>query len=146
MRRSFVVHLALLAALVAGCGIGSGESASAGASDPLTPEAAASTAPSAPERIPLAGDFPVLPGAVRAAMPNDDPGLIGLWTSDQPGSNAYDFFVAALPAAGYPIVGRYPGGAAAVIRFSLPNGGIWQMVAREGGDGALVIEIRLDRP
>ena len=52
----------------------------------------------------------MLPGAAPVAMPNDDPGLIGLWTTDLPGSGAYDFYVVALPAAGYPIVAVYPGG------------------------------------
>jgi hypothetical protein len=94
----------------------------------------------------LPRDFPVLSGAVRVAMPDDDPGLIGLWTTDHTGSDAYDFFVAALPAAGYPIVGRYPGGGAAVIRFSLPDGVVWQVVTRAAGDESVAIEVRLDRP
>lgn len=79
-------------------------------------------------------------------MPQDDPGLIGLWSSDQQGSAAYDFYATALPAAGYRIVGLYPGGAVAVIRFGLPGGAIWQMVAHGGGDDTIRIEIRLDRP
>jgi len=79
-------------------------------------------------------------------MPDDDPGLIGLWQSDQLGSAAYDFFVAALPAAGYPIIGRYPGGEVALIRFGAPDGEIWQMVSHTAPDGRLAIEIRLDRP
>jgi len=79
-------------------------------------------------------------------MPDDDPGLIGLWESDEVGSAAYDFYVAALPAAGYPIVGTYPGGEVALIRFAAPDGEIWQMVAHATSDGRLAIEVRLDRP
>jgi hypothetical protein len=96
--------------------------------------------------VPLPSGFPVLPGAVPAAMVNDDPGLIGLWNSDQLGSTAYDFYVSALPAAGYPIVGLYPGGGVALIRFRTASGAIWQMVAHGGPGGTEAIEIRLDRP
>ena len=79
-------------------------------------------------------------------MPGDDPGLIGLWESEQAGSAAYDFYATALPAAGYPIVGLYPGGEFAIIRFRAPTGDVWQMVARGTPEGRVAIEIRLDRP
>ena len=87
-----------------------------------------------------------MPGAASMPMPQDDPGLIGLWQSDRVGSAAYDFYVSALPAAGYPIVGLYPGGEVALIRFRVPEGEIWQMVAYATPDGQLAIEVRLDRP
>jgi len=98
------------------------------------------------ERTQLPSGFPVLPGALPLPMPDDDPGLIGLWESGHFGSAAYDFYVTALPAAGYPIVGTYPGGEVAIIRFGAAEGEIWQMVTRTASDGLLVIEIRLDRP
>jgi hypothetical protein len=78
-------------------------------------------------------------------LPDDDPGLIGLWETDEQGSAAYDFYVGALPAAGYPIVGLYPGGAVALIRFQV-GAAVWQMVAHGASDGLVAIEIRLDRP
>jgi len=87
-----------------------------------------------------------MPGAVRVAVANDDPGLIAEWTSDGLGSTAYDFYVAALPASGYPIVGSYPGGDVAIIRFRAQDNAIWQMVAHGGVTGIAMIEIRLDRP
>ena len=71
----------------------------------------------------------MVPGAVPASPQDSDPGLIALWESDQAGSAAYDFYVDALPAAGYPIVGVYPGGEVALIRFLAPDGQVWQMVA-----------------
>ena len=118
-----------------------------------SPSAAASSSASATDsiessaaRVPLPAGFPVLTGAVPAAMPDDDPGLIALWTSDQPGSATYDFYVAALPAAGYRILGLYPGGEWAIIRFGLPDGAIWQVVAHDMGDGRAAIEVRWDRP
>lgn len=140
MRRQPVVHLAVLAALISACGPSEG-SASPG------PASFAGSAPaSAPQRAPLPGGFPVVPGAVQVAMPNDDPGLVALWTTDLPGTDAYDFYVNALPAAGYRIVAVFPGGGGAVIRFSLPDGAIWQVVTRAGPGGAVAIEVRLDRP
>jgi hypothetical protein len=86
-----------------------------------------------------------MPGTVPMPLPHEDPGLIGLWESDQAGSAVYDFYVDALPAAGYPIVGLYPGGGVALIRFRVPEGEVWQMVARGTADGRVAIEIRLDR-
>ena len=99
-----------------------------------------------PGIIGLPRAFPVLERAVPAALPADDPGLIAAWTSDRLGSAAYDFYAGSLPAAGYPIVGLYPGGDVAVIRFRVPTGAIWQMVVHGGATGRVTIEIRLDRP
>jgi len=146
MRPSFVVPLGLVAALLSACDPGDG-SASAALPEPSPPGSLAASAPaSPPPRIPLPRGFPVPPAAVPVAMPNDDPGLIGLWTNGVSGSGAYEFYRAALPAAGYSIVAAYPGGAAAVIRFRLPDGAIWQLVTRAGPGGSVAIEVRLDRP
>jgi hypothetical protein len=97
------------------------------------------------ERPPLPGDFPVVDTAVRMPLPPDDPGLIALWESGEAGSAAYDFYVAALPATGYPIVGLYPGGGVALIRFAV-QGEIWQVAIHGAPDGWVAIEVRLDRP
>lgn len=140
MRRSSVIPLAVVATLFSACSL-------AGGSGSQTPESvAASPSTSAPQRIPLPPGFPVPAGAAPVPMPDDDPGLIALWTTDLPGSGAYDFLLNALPAAGYRIVAVYPGGAVAVIRFSLPNGALWQVVTRGGPEGSVAIEVRLDRP
>lgn len=143
MRASSIVHLLLLAGLTAGCGAPTERgSPSAAASADASGTAAASSV----ERAQLPEGFPVLPGAVPAAMPDDDPGMIALWTTDQPGSATHDFYVTALPSAGYRILGLYPGGEWAIIRFALPNGAIWQVVAHDTGDGQAAIEVRWDRP
>ena len=97
------------------------------------------------ERANLPEGFPVLPGAAPLPLTDDDPGLIAAWSSDQLGSVAYDFYRGALPGAGYPILGAYPGGDVAVIRFAAGNA-TWQMVATGRADGVERIEIRLDRP
>lgn len=152
MRRPIVLALVMVAALSVACGVDPGV-ASPAASPSAPPSAIESVlaatplaSGSGPERQPLPIGFPVLPGSVRAAMADDDPGLIWLWSTQQLGSAAYDFYVAALPAAGYPIVGLYPGGDFAAIRFRIPDGAIWQMVAHRGAGGTAAIEIRLDRP
>jgi hypothetical protein len=100
---------------------------------------------SSEERRPLPSGFPAMDGAVRMPLPADDPGLIALWESAEAGSASYDFYVAALPAAGYEIVGLYPGGGVALIRFRV-QGEIWQVVAHGAPDGQVAIEVRLDRP
>ena len=151
MRRRLVVPLVLAAAAAcAGCGVapGSGSPSASIAGSP-SPGIATATPPAAETpaaRVPLPSGFPVLEGAAPEAMPDDDPGLIGLWSSDRLGSAAYDFYVTALPAAGYPIIGLYPGGEVALIRFGVADGAIWQMVAHGGASGRVAVEIRLDRP
>ena len=142
MARSTIPRLLLLAIVAGGC-------ATAGTSSPSSSASTSfSSGPSrsAVVRTLLPSGFPVVPGAVPEPLPPDDPGLIGLWGSDQAGSATYDFYVEALPAAGYPIVGLYPGGAVALIRFRVPDGQVWQVVARGKADGTVAIEVRLDRP
>lgn len=137
MRPSAIAGLLVLTAWCVGCGppiaIGS-------------PAGTASTSPPTVERVPLPSGFPVPSGAVPEAMPDSDPGLVGLWSTDAQGSAAYDFYVTALPAAGFEIVGLYPGGEFAIIRFRLPDGENWQVVAHDGEGGRVAIEVRLDRP
>ena len=140
------IRLLLLVLAVGGCSIGTVSPSPRGSEAGVVPSASTGVPVSLVQRRALPGGFPILPGAVPKPMPDDDPGLIGLWQSDELGSAAYDFFVAALPAAGYPIIGRYPGGEVALIRFGAPEGEIWQMVAHTAPDGRLAIEIRLDRP
>jgi hypothetical protein len=130
-----VARLLLVAIIIGGCSVAPTESAI----EPPTIAASARASSSLP------GGFPVLPGAVPVPMPRDDPGLIGLWESEQAGSAAYDFYTKALPAAGYPIVGLYPGGEFAIIRFRAPSGEVWQVVARGTPEGRVAIEVRLDR-
>jgi hypothetical protein len=137
-----VSWLVLLVIFTGGCATGGTSSPSSSAASSVS----SAESRSAVVRTPLPSGFPVLPGAAPDPLPDDDPGLIGVWQTDQVGSAAYDFYVDALPAAGYPIVGLYPGGEVALIRFRVPDGEVWQMVARGKGDGTVAIEVRLDRP
>lgn len=97
------------------------------------------------ERTAMPVGFPVLPGARPEAPPEDDPAAIARWTSDEAGPVAYAFYVEALPAAGYPTRGLFPGGEVAVIRFESPAGAPWQLVLTRVGDRTR-IEVRLDLP
>lgn len=146
MRHSPVMSLVLLTLVATACSATERTSPPQLASSAGSGQSSAAPSASDSERLPLPSGFPVLSDAVAAAMPPGDPGLIGLWESDQVGSAAYDFYVEALPAAGYPIVGLYPGGDVALIRFRAPSGGVWQLVAHASGDGRTAIEVRLDRP
>lgn len=153
MRRPWIAVFVLIATLAAGCSLAETDVASGGPSldggsqSALAgPPVTVGPSPSAFLQVPLPSGFPVLPGAVAVAMPVDDPGLIGLWESDQLGSALYDYYRVALPQAGYPIVGLYPGGDVVVIRFRAPGGEIWQLVAHGAPGGLVAIEVRLDRP
>ncbi len=149
MERSTGTPAALiaLALLLVGCSVGmsagpNSSAAQAGKSGVV----AASSIASAGVRPSLPPGFPAFPGALPAPVADDDPDLIAAWTSDQLGSAAYDFYVDALPAAGYPIEGLYPGGDFAIIRFRLAAGAIWQIVIGGLVGDPTTIEVRLDRP
>jgi hypothetical protein len=136
MRRSLIVELAFLTALIPACG-----------PKPSTPESpVASLSGSALERIPLPVGFPIPPGASPVAMSNDDAGLIGLWTTEAVGSTVYDFFVRALPAAGYRIKGAYAGDTVAQFLFTAPSGGTLQIDLYLNPNTTTRIEVRLPRP
>jgi len=96
--------------------------------------------------VELPAGFPVIAGATPEQLqPTDEPGIIARWSSDQVGPVAYDFYVDALPAAGYPTTGLYPGGAVAIIGFQTPSGERWELVLTLD-DGATQIEVRLAQP
>jgi hypothetical protein len=122
-----------------------------GSATPWPPHGSRAPVPSVPQPQPsqenrtLPSGFPVLEGAVRMPLPPGDPGLIALWESALAGSGPYVFYMAALPAAGYEILGVYPGGGVALIRFRV-QGEIWQVVMHGAADGNVAIELRLDRP
>lgn len=109
--------------------------------------ASPSVAPSPVETRPeLPAGFPVVPGASEVALPQDDLGVIARWTTDKVGTIAFDFYSDALPAAGYAVEGLYPGGEWALIRFTGPNGHLWQVVIHGLDLHTAQIEVRLDRP
>ena len=141
MRRSLPAHLALVVTLISGCSVAAVGSAS------LAP-ASVAAAPSnpSPQRIPLPSSFPVPPGASPLVMPSDDPGLIGLWTIDAAGSAAYDFFLRALPAAGFPITGAAAGDIVAEFQFRVPGGATLQIDIYANPNLTTRIEVRLPRP
>jgi len=130
-RLSHLIFLSLLTA----CG-------PATASPEPTPLAASST----PSPVALPEGFPVLPGARRVAPPDPYPEAIAAWQTDAVGSAPYDFYSDELPARGFQVVGRYPGGGAAIIRFALPGGEVLQVVMEPSPDGGTRIVLRPDRP
>ena len=141
-RRPSILLAVVMAVLTAACSTdGSPAPPPRGSVAPITSGAPGSSA----EHPPLPSGFPEMGGAVRLPLPAGDPGLIALWESAEVGSAAYDFYVAALPPAGYPIIGLYPGGGVAVIRFRV-QGEVWQVVAHRATDGQVAVEVRLDRP
>lgn len=120
------------------------ESGQTAAPTPAVASASTAVSLSPVEHPALPARFPVLPGARPEALRDDDPVTIASWTSDEVGPVAYDFYVRALPAAGYPTWGLFPGGAVAIIRFTAPGGVTWQLVLTRDGKGTR-IEVRLDQ-
>ena len=153
MHRTIALAGLLLAVIGAGCTPGAGQSPGPGSSSEQPSgfsDAPSSDAPDATGspvgRPELPPGFPVLPGATTAEPEDDDPGLIAVWTADQVGIGVYDFYVDALPAAGYPIDGLFPGDWLAVVRFVGPGGALWQLVLASDDLVTTRIEVRLDRP
>jgi hypothetical protein len=85
-----------------------------------------------------------MPGAVAAPLP-EDPSVVARWTVPVVGSAAYDFYLQALPGAGFSIVGSYPSERAALIRFRDRSGRTWQVLAELLGDRTQ-ITVQTDRP
>ena len=87
-----------------------------------SPSSATVASPSPIEPLPdLPAGLPVMPGA-QPAQPPLDPGTIAQWTVPAIGPDVYDFYLDALPAAGFAITDRFPGGSVAIIRFTTPGG------------------------
>lgn len=109
-----------------------------------TPSGAISGSPAGVVEVPAG--FPLPPGVVsRDVGATDGADVIARWSSDLVGPVVYEFYVDALPAAGFPISGLYPGGAVAVIVVLTPTGDPWQVVLTEDGGGTR-IELRLAQP
>ncbi|HEX2142805.1 MAG TPA: hypothetical protein VHK28_11130 [Candidatus Limnocylindria bacterium] len=94
-------------------------------SDSPRPDASEAVSPSAEPSAGVPGElpagFPVPPGAGSLAV---QPGerIIARWQLNDHGSAAYDHFLRELPAAGFTVEAVAPGGAAASIRFTTPDG------------------------
>ena len=85
----------------------------------------------------------MIPGAVVVDPPTE-PGSIARWMVDAIGPDVYTYYLHALPAAGFAIQGRYPGGNVAIIRFTTPNGDTFDLALVGEGDGDQVrISLRL---
>jgi len=120
-----------------------------GATVSATPSTIGSTnnSPAGSAQPTVPADFPVMPGAMRADGPSSDRDLIATWTTDADGAQVYEFYVSALPTAGFVIVGLYPGGSAAIIRFRRPDGAVLQLAITAARSGvATEVQLRLDAP
>jgi hypothetical protein len=110
-----------------------------------TPTASASVSPASSPRPPSPpSGFPAFPGAAVASPPTDDPGVVARWTTTTLGSSVFDFYQRELPRAGYRVLGLFPGGGGAVIRFEA-EGNAWQVVIVDLGD-QMQINLQTDRP
>ena len=149
MRRSVAGTFALLIAIAAASCV------SAATTDPSsTPFAtgSAGTQSALPTEYPSAlasppevpAGLPVMPGAQVVDAQPLDPGHIARWMVDAIGPDVYAFYLDALPAAGYVIKERFPGGNVAIIRFSTPDGTTLDVALVGEGDGDRTrIDLRL---
>jgi hypothetical protein len=94
-------------------------------SDSPRPDASEAVSPSAEPSAGVPGElpagFPVPPGAESLTV---RPGerTIARWELNDHGSVAYEHFLRALPTAGFSVDATAPGGAAAIVRITTPDG------------------------
>jgi len=140
--------LAIVAVTTAGCGSmpasGQPVSSRAGsvAASPSSALATASPSP-APSLPEVPAGLPVMPGAEPT-----DPGLgvMARWQVDAIAPDVYRFYLDALPAAGFVVTDRFPGGGVAVIRFSAPDGKTLDLSLIVEGEGSSGTRIELRPP
>jgi hypothetical protein len=146
MRRPGAGIIALLTAFITTTGCVPGATQEPGSTPSgLATAGPASAAAGSPSPIASLSDspagLPVMPGA-EAAEPPLDPGTIAQWTVDAIGPDVYAFYLDALPAAGFVITNRFPGGSVAVIRFTTPEGATLDLaLVGEGGGDRTRIEL-----
>lgn len=146
MRRSAAGVTALLVALIAttSCVPRATQqpSSTAGGLATVVPASPRPASPSPLASLPdLPTGLPVMPGAV-AAEPPLDPGTMAQWAVDAIGPDVYAFYLDALPAAGFEVTNRFPGGGVGVIRFITPEGTTLDLaLVSEGGAGRTRIEL-----
>jgi hypothetical protein len=137
----------VLLLLLAACSpVSTAPSSLAGASTPSpTPSHTQSftpaSRPGATESAAPSG-FPVMPGSDAVAPLPEDPTLVARWTTAANGAQVYDFFVDALPDAGFEIDQLAPGGEAAIIRLTSPGALQLELSLAADGDGTR-IDLRL---
>jgi hypothetical protein len=107
-----------------------------------TSSPAASSTPGASVSTAVPAGFPVMPASEAVLPLPDDPQLLARWTTTASGAQVYDFYVHALPAAGFRIDQLAPGGEAAIIRVSRPAGPPLEVSLTAQGDGTR-IDLRL---
>ncbi|HET6746002.1 MAG TPA: VOC family protein [Candidatus Limnocylindria bacterium] len=106
-----------------------------------TPSALATSASSEGPSSAVPDGFPVIAGAGSVTFPADR-NLLARWLTDANGAQVYDFYVEALPPAGFEIEQVAPGGAAAVIGFRAPDGRLLE-IALTASDGGTQIDLRV---
>ena len=134
--------LAVVICLAACSSDGEAASGSPGPAVTATPLASASERP---PRGAVPDGFPVMEGAELVTPPPAELGLVARWTADVAGPAVYDYYVAALPAAGFRVEQAFPGGAAAVIRFRVPDGRQLDLSLTASGHGTQ-IDLQVDGP
>lgn len=137
--------LLITAALSAGCGAtpGSSRPTARPTSAPVVPSASSSSASPTPlASLPdVPAGLPVMPDAEPIEV---DAGVMARWLVDAIGPQVYHYYLDALPAAGFVVTDRFPGGGAAVVRFTTPDGVTLDLslVAEGAGASRTRIELR----
>jgi hypothetical protein len=72
--------------------------------------------------------------------------VIARWTIDAIVPEVYRYYLDALPAAGFAIRGRYPGGDVAIIRFGVDDGTTLDLALVGEGAGSSTTRIDLVLP
>jgi hypothetical protein len=85
-------------------------------------------------------------GAVPATPLPAEPGLLARWMTGANGAEVYDFYVDALPDAGFAVEQLAPGGAVAVIGFTTREGRLLNLALTAGSGGGTRVDLREPGP
>jgi hypothetical protein len=142
------IALLIAAGTAGGCSV-PGDTARPSASPLATviAQPSASASPPSPSPVPslpaLPASLPVMPGAEAVDPATIEPGIIARWTIAEIGPRVYEYYLDALPDAGFAIEGQFPGGNVAIIRFTAPDGTALDLSLVGEGEGGRQTRIDL---
>jgi hypothetical protein len=128
--------------VLAACGPAATATSSLGPAATATARPTASATPGVSPVATVPAGLPTMSGSLAVEPVPDEPRLVARWTSEANGAQIYGFFVEALPAAGFQIDQLAPGGDAAIIVFSAPDGSQFSLSLIADGGGTR-IDLRL---
>lgn len=148
MKRTAICLLATVLAACAGPGATASSLATAAATASVAAPTDSHVSGASPVASPSVAEPPVMPGGfpVHDSMEQVEPppGATAAWTSDAIPPDVYDYYLDALPDAGFELDLEAPGGTVAILRFHASDGTEYQLDMN--GSDPIAITLSAPRP